>query len=62
MSKHRITDKDFSFRCCWTCVHCELDIVRGYECVAMPRIGPIAITDNVDLHRNRDKCKAYKRG
>ena len=58
-----ITDKDFSFRCCWTCVHCQLDILHGYQCNAVgPNMLPIDLGGNEDIHKNRSNCKAYKRG
>lgn len=59
-----ITDKDFNFRCCWTCVHCVLDIARGYECDAVPpSLGTIPLGDkNEVIHKNRENCRAYKRG
>lgn len=57
-----ISDKHFQFRCCWTCVHCELDILRGYECNANPNLFPIPLGGNEELHKDRSGCKAYKRG
>lgn len=58
-----ITDNDFSLRCCWSCIHCQLDILRGYECNAVPpSIGAIPLGGNEEIHKNRDNCKAYKRG
>lgn len=57
-----ITDKDFTLRCCWACKHCELDILRGYECNANPNLPPIPLGGNVEIHKNRDNCKAYIRG
>ena len=56
-----ISDKHFQFRCCWTCVHCELDILRGYECVANPHFF-VPLGGNEDIHKDRRGCKAYKRG
>lgn len=58
-----ITDNDFSFRCCWTCDHCQLDIIRGYQCTAVgPNMLPIPLGGNEEIHKNRENCKAYKRG
>ena len=58
-----ITDKDFSFRCCWTCKHCVLDLARGYECDAVPpSLGTIPLGDDEVIHHNRENCKAYERG
>lgn len=58
--------KDASFRCCWTCQHCTLDILRGYECNAVgPNMMPIHLADRgqtYDLHTDRSNCKAYVRG
>ncbi len=59
--------EDAAFRCCWTCAHCYLDINKGYGCDAPGGIPfALAIPDgssiNYELHKNRDKCKAYKRG
>lgn len=49
-------------RCCRTCKHCELHILRGYECVANPNLFPIPLDTPGDLDRDRTKCRAYKRG
>ena len=58
-----ITDNDFAFRCCWTCIHCQLDILRGYECTAVgPHMLPIPLGGNEEIHKNKENCKAYKRG
>lgn len=55
-------DGKFSFRCCWTCVHCQLDILHGYQCDAVgPNMFPIDLS-NGELHDDRSNCKAYKRG
>lgn len=58
--------KNASFRCCWTCVHCTLDILRGYECDAVgPNMSPIPLAERGEtyaLHTDRGKCRAYKRG
>jgi hypothetical protein len=58
-------DLTITFRCCWTCKHCELDILRGYECVANPNLFPIHLADRGEtssLHTDRSNCKAYVRG
>lgn len=62
MKTFDISDKHFQFRCCWTCVHCQLDILRGYECCANHNLGPIPLGGNEDIHKDRRNCKAYKRG
>lgn len=54
-----ITDKDFSFRCCWTCDHCILDLDLGYICTDK---GDKPLGGNEEIHKNRDNCRAYKRG
>lgn len=58
--------EDAAFRCCWTCVHCTLDICRGYECDAVPpSLSPIHLADRGERHllyKDRSKCRAYKRG
>ena len=57
-------DGKFSYRCCWTCVHCRLDILHGYQCDAVgPNMLPISLhSSDGKLHDDRSNCKAYKRG
>lgn len=56
-------DLSFSFRCCWTCQHCTLDLRNGYQCEAVgPNMLPIPLGGNVEIHADRTNCKAYKRG
>ena len=66
MAKYDTSDKHFQFRCCWTCQHCVLDLAQGYLCTANPRLPfPLALRDedaNVEIHKDRRGCKAYKRG
>ena len=63
-----ISDKHFQFRCCWTCDHCVLDIAQGYLCTAVPasigaiQLAPEGLDANVEIHKDRRNCKAYKRG
>lgn len=47
-------------RCCASCKHCEIDILRGYECMANKNI--IVQLDKSELLKDRSKCKAYVRG
>ena len=54
----RITDKDFSLRCCWMCKHCVLDIGRGgYVCKTDDHL----IGGNMEIHLNQDFCHNFKR-
>ena len=53
----RITDKDFTLRCCWMCKHCVLDIGRGYICKTDNHL----IGGNMEVHLNQDFCSHYSR-
>ena len=53
----RITDKDFTLRCCWMCKHCVLDIGRGYICKTDNHL----IGGNMEVHLNQDFCSHYTR-
>ena len=56
-----MTNNKLSGRCCRTCKHCSLHILRGYECTANDNL-VVPILDDADLNKNRKNCKAYVRG
>ena len=43
-----------------SCKHCEIDILRGYECMANKNL--VIPLDKADLLKDRSNCKPYRRG
>ena len=43
-----------------SCKHCEIDILRGYECMANKNL--VIALDKSELLKDRSNCKPYRRG